>query len=230
VGAWAHARRERQLTDSLPSPPPSHHAASLDALRTKRQRTVYRMTLVKGANMAPADIEDYAALVAHGRPDFIEVKGVTWCGTSPGSDLTMANVPWHREVREFCEAFAAKLAAMSGGGAGAPAVADGAPLDYGLAVEHEHSCFVLLAKHQFHMDGAWHTHIDYDRFHELMARYYASGGAERFSSMDYVARTPDWALFGAAERGFDPAEMRWRRGKDGGVAEITYQASESGCG
>lgn len=47
-------------------------AASLDALRQKRQRTVYRLTLVKGHNMT--ELEDYAALVARGQPDFIEVK------------------------------------------------------------------------------------------------------------------------------------------------------------
>jgi len=189
----------------------------------KQQRTVYRMTLVKGGNMAPEDLDAYAALVERGRPDFIEVKGVTWCGVSPGSDLTMANVPWHAEVREFCESFAAKLAARSG-------AADAEPLDYALAVEHEHSCFVLLAKRKFHVDGAWHTHINYGRFHELIARYHATGGEARFTSMDYIARTPDWAVFGAAERGFDPVEMRWRRGKDGAVSAIPYQSSESGCG
>ena len=46
--------------------------ASLEALATKRQRTVYRLTLVKGWNTD--EIESYAKLVAYGRPDFIEVK------------------------------------------------------------------------------------------------------------------------------------------------------------
>lgn len=67
--------------------------ASLDALRDRRQRTVYRLTLVKSKSAgiadgsAPADapddgnmgqLEEYAALVARGQPDFIEIKGVTW--------------------------------------------------------------------------------------------------------------------------------------------------------
>lgn len=44
----------------------------LAALKTKRQRTVYRLTLVKGWNMA--EVAQYAALVDLGTPDFIEIK------------------------------------------------------------------------------------------------------------------------------------------------------------
>ena len=33
-----------------------------------------------------------------GDADFIEVKGVTNCGESKASDITMANVSWHEEV------------------------------------------------------------------------------------------------------------------------------------
>lgn len=51
---------------------------SLESLRDKQQRTVYRLTLVKGWNMA--EVEAYAHLVAMGCPDFIEIKGVTYCG------------------------------------------------------------------------------------------------------------------------------------------------------
>ena len=32
-----------------------------------------------------------------------------------------------------------------------------------------------------------------------------------FSSVEYTRPTPAWALIGAAEQGFDPMEMRWRR-------------------
>lgn len=46
--------------------------SSLEALATKRQRTVYRLTLVKGWNTD--EIEAYAKLVNYGKPDFIEVK------------------------------------------------------------------------------------------------------------------------------------------------------------
>ncbi|QQP34838.1 Uncharacterized protein FKW44_022876, partial [Caligus rogercresseyi] len=55
---------------------------SLKELAHKGQRTVYRMTLVKGFNVE--ELEDYAKLVALGRPDIIEIKGGTYCGTSKG--------------------------------------------------------------------------------------------------------------------------------------------------
>ncbi len=43
------------------------------------------MTLVKGWNAE--EIANYAKLVEIGRPDFIEIKGVTYCGTSKGNLL-----------------------------------------------------------------------------------------------------------------------------------------------
>ena len=45
------------------------------------------------------------------------------------------------------------------------------PGEYGLACEHAHSCCILLARtDRFLLDGRWHTHIDYERFHELAAK------------------------------------------------------------
>jgi hypothetical protein len=39
-----------------------------------------------------------------------------------------------------------------------------------------------------------------------------------FTTTDYVARTPAWAVFGDLHRGFDPVETRWqRKRKDKGV-------------
>jgi tRNA wybutosine-synthesizing protein 1 len=106
-------------------------------------------------------------------------------------------VPWHAEVRAWCEALSARLGGR-----------------YGLAAEHAHSCCVLLARADFRVDGAWHTHIDFDRFHELAARFYESG--QPFAAADYTAPTPDWAVYGAPEGGFDPEETRWRRKGAGG--------------
>eukprot|EP00595_Chromulina_sp_UTEXLB2642_P000478 CAMPEP_0196761188 /NCGR_PEP_ID=MMETSP1095-20130614/354_1 /TAXON_ID=96789 ORGANISM="Chromulina nebulosa, Strain UTEXLB2642" /NCGR_SAMPLE_ID=MMETSP1095 /ASSEMBLY_ACC=CAM_ASM_000446 /LENGTH=487 /DNA_ID=CAMNT_0042110411 /DNA_START=329 /DNA_END=1789 /DNA_ORIENTATION=- len=65
---------------------------SLEAMKTKQQRTVYRLTLVKSWNMN--EIDGYVELIEHGQPDFIEIKGVTYCGKSDASTLTMENVPW----------------------------------------------------------------------------------------------------------------------------------------
>lgn len=64
---------------------------------------------------------------------------------------------------------------------------------------------------QFKVDGLWNTWIDYEKFHELMGRYEESGGQETFTTEDYMAPTPHWAVFGAQEQGFDPAETRFRR-------------------
>ena len=53
-------------------------------------KTVYRLTLVKEYNTE--EIANYIELIERGKPDFIEVKGVTYCGYSGASNLTMANV------------------------------------------------------------------------------------------------------------------------------------------
>lgn len=52
---------------------------SLKALRDKQQRTVYRLTLVKGWNTE--DVDAYFNLFSIGSPDFVEIKGVTYCGS-----------------------------------------------------------------------------------------------------------------------------------------------------
>lgn len=164
---------------------------SLRALAAKQQRTVYRLTLVKAWNVD--ELQAYAELVSLGCPDFIEVKGVTYCGENSASSLTMANVPWHEEVVRFvCE------------------LVDLIP-DYEVACEHEHSNCLLIAHRKFKIDGEWWTWIDYDRFQELIQEYEVSGGSKTFSAEDYVARTPPWALFGASERGFDPKDTRYQR-------------------
>ncbi|KAM7398918.1 hypothetical protein PAMP_018222 [Pampus punctatissimus] len=103
---------------------------SLKALGEKRQRTVYRLTLVKAWNVE--EMQAYSELIALGQPDFIEVKGVTYCGDSSASSLTMANVPWHQEVVAFVQQLADMLP------------------QYEIACEHEHSNCLLIA----------HTKID----------------------------------------------------------------------
>ncbi|XP_031549192.1 S-adenosyl-L-methionine-dependent tRNA 4-demethylwyosine synthase TYW1-like isoform X2 [Actinia tenebrosa] len=164
---------------------------SLKALSDKGQRTVYRLTLVKSWNTD--ELKSYADLVALGKPDFIEVKGVTYCGESKASTLTMANVPWHQEVVGFVQQLVALLP------------------DYELACEHEHSNCLLIAHKKFNIDGDWHTWIDYSKFHELIRDYEDSEGKASFSSLDYMAKTPNWAVFGDEHRGFDPDETRWYR-------------------
>lgn len=160
---------------------------SMKALREKRQRTVYRLTLVKGWNTE--DVDAYSSLFSIGNPDFVEIKGVTYCGSTATSKLTMENVPWHEDVREFSEALARK--------------SEG---EYEVACEHVHSCCVLLAKvDKFKVAGQWHTWIDYEKFHDLVA------SGETFDSKDYMAVTPSWAVYGATEGGFDPKQARYKK-------------------
>ena len=54
-------------------------------------------------------------------------QGVTYCGESKASTLTMENVPWHREVVSFVQKLVDRLP------------------DYDIASEHEHSNCVLVA-------------------------------------------------------------------------------------
>jgi tRNA wybutosine-synthesizing protein 1 len=162
------------------------YLASLRALAEKKQRTTYRLTLVKGQNMAEAT--GYARLVALGQPDLIEIKSVTFCGESKASSLKIENTPWHEEVRGFAEEMLA---------------AEGLGEQYELACEHQHSCIVLIAHRRYKIEGRWHTWIDYERFHELVA-----SGRRDFDALDYAAPTPDWALYGSSEAGFDPKETR----------------------
>ncbi|XP_043910140.1 S-adenosyl-L-methionine-dependent tRNA 4-demethylwyosine synthase TYW1-like [Protopterus annectens] len=164
---------------------------SLKALADKKQRTVYRLTLVKAWNVD--EIKAYAELAALGKPDFIEVKGVTYCGESTASNLTMANVPWHEEVVYFVQQLGEQLP------------------DYEIACEHEHSNCLLLAHKKFKINGEWWTWIDYDRFQELINEYEQSGGTKAFTAADYMVKTPQWAVFGATERGFDPVDTRFQR-------------------
>ncbi|PON40856.1 Flavodoxin-like [Parasponia andersonii] len=160
---------------------------SLKALRDKQQRTVYRLTLVKGWNTK--EVDAYFNLFSIGKPDFIEIKGVTYCGSSATSKLTMENVPWHADVKAFSEA----LALRSEG-------------EYEVACEHAHSCCVLLAKtDKFKINGQWFTWIDYEKFHDLVA------SGRPFDSKDYMAATPSWAVFGAEEGGFDPDQLRYKK-------------------
>ena len=162
----------------------------LDILREKRfrMRTVFRLTLVKGFNI-DEEVEGYADLVALGLPCFVEIKGVTYCGTSSSTNagLTMQNVPFYDEVTTFVEALNAALERRG--------------LEYGIAAEHAHSCCVLIASKRFYVDDKWHTLIDYEKFFECLE------SGEEFSPEDYMGPpTPEWATWGKG--GFDPADER----------------------
>ena len=102
---------------------------SLEALSEKGQRTVYRLTIVKAWN--DDEMDNYIQLVARGKPDLVEVKGVTFCGDSKASNLTMKNVPWHEEIARFVQKLADRLPG------------------YHIVSEHEHSNSLLIAHEKF---------------------------------------------------------------------------------
>lgn len=165
----------------------------LEILREKRfrQRTVFRLTLVKGFNIDD-EVAGYADLVEKALPCFVEVKGVTYCGTSTSSSagLSMANVPFYAEVCEFVTALERELLRRG--------------LRYGIAAEHAHSCCILLGSERFKVNGKWRTLIDYDRFFELLEEKGSDGD---FTPEDYMGEeTPEWATWGNG--GFDPRDQR----------------------
>lgn len=184
----------------------------LKIIREKKQRTVFRMTLVQKANME--DLEGYAKLIEIGQPDFIEIKGVTYCGTSKANKLTMQNVPWHEQVVEFSQQLVTYLSEYQ----------------YELACEHSHSNCVLIANKKFKIDGKWHTWIDYEKYFELIEIQKSKADGTEFDSLDYAAETPPWAIFGSDEGGFDPEHMRWVR-KDHKLKLLTerIEAQNKNC-
>lgn len=142
----------------------------------QRERTVLRLTLVKGYNME--DPEGISEIVKASCPSFVELKGMTFSGQ--GCLLKMENCPWYSEV----VAYGQKLNALLE--------------DYEISCEHEHSCSVLLTHKKFFYDGKWHTWIDFDkwawargvrrRFQELYARWKRDGTP--VDALDYSIETP----------------------------------------
>lgn len=178
----------------------------MQILREKRdtQRTVFRLTLVKGFNIEE-EVAGYADLVEKAMPSFIEVKGVTYCGTTTaaGAGLSMQNVPFYEEVQHFVLALEKELCRRG--------------MEYGIGAEHAHSCCVLLAdKSRYFKQGRWHTLIDYDRFFELVE------SKEPFGPEDYVGGpTAEWAAWG--QGGFDPRDERVdRKGKPKEIVPAEY--------
>jgi len=162
---------------------------SLVVLSKHPTRTVLRLTLVKKYNMTEA--QNFAKVIGMSKPDFIEIKAVTYCGDNGKDSITMKDIPWHEEVRNYA------LAILG---------CDGMD-DFDFACEHVHSCCILLAHKKFYKDGTWNTWINYPKFFELVE------SGEPFTSIDYMLPTPSWSIAGAPEEGFDPADKRHYRKK-----------------
>lgn len=156
----------------------------IDILKNRSERTVFRITLIKGKNDVKHD--KYRDLIRKGEPDFIEIKGVTFCGYKNKDEMTMSNVPFYIEAEDF-----AKTLLIEG---------------YRIACVHEHTVSVLIAKDKYFVDGKWCTWIDYDRFFDVLE-------SDTFTGLDYSIETPHWGIVGAEEKGFNPSETRRMRNK-----------------
>jgi tRNA wybutosine-synthesizing protein 1 len=80
---------------------------SQELLQSLQGRRVNRLTMVAGLNMH--EPRAYANMILKGEPDFVEVKGYMFLGSSRGR-LDNTNAPSHRDIRAFSE----KLADLTG--------------------------------------------------------------------------------------------------------------------
>ncbi|TFH10964.1 MAG: 4-demethylwyosine synthase TYW1 [Candidatus Thorarchaeota archaeon] len=80
---------------------------SQEMLHSLNTRTVNRLTMVSGLNMK--NPRSYSDLIHKGRPDFVEVKGYMFLGSSRGR-LSNENAPSHRDIRAFSQ----KIADLTG--------------------------------------------------------------------------------------------------------------------
>ena len=80
---------------------------SQELMQSLNCRKVNRLTMVAGRNME--DPREFSKMILKGEPDFVEVKGYMFLGSSRGR-LNSSNAPSHREIRSFSE----KLAALTG--------------------------------------------------------------------------------------------------------------------
>ena len=78
---------------------------TIDLLSSLDTRIVCRHTLIKGKNMNPEHIPQYAALDNRADPDWIECKGYVHVGNSR-ENLTSENMPFHDDILEFSNALA----------------------------------------------------------------------------------------------------------------------------
>ncbi len=80
---------------------------SQELLSSLSCRTVNRLTMVSGRNMS--GLRSFAQLISMGEPDFVEVKGYMFLGSSRGR-LNAESTPSHMAIRAFSE----KLSALTG--------------------------------------------------------------------------------------------------------------------
>lgn len=149
---------------------------SLEFMSEKKQRTCIRLTVIKGLN--DVDLEGYKTLIEKGDPDFVEVKGYMWVGSSR-QRLVKENMPEHEDVVNFSKEIENVLK------------------DYEFVSEHVPSRVTLLAKKKFKKNNEWHTWIDFPKFKELSIK------GNDFDTDEYTIKTPKKLL----EKDFLPGKI-----------------------
>ena len=150
--------------------------------RSSTQRTVCRLTLLKGKNMT--NVAGYAELIKKASPGFVEVKGATYAAWNyEKTGLTMDNTPWYEEVLLFAKQLRDELPG------------------YEIACVHEHSVSVLIArKEQYQKQGKWHTWIHFEKFADHPG----------LTPEEFQILTPSWSLVDSDSKGFNPNHKRHR--------------------
>lgn len=75
---------------------------SLEIFSRMKTRRILRLTMIKGMNMDPPYVKQYAELIRKANPHFVEVKAYMWIGFSR-KRLKEENMPLHKEIRKFAE-------------------------------------------------------------------------------------------------------------------------------
>lgn len=165
---------------------------SVNYMREKKARTVFRLTMIDGFNMEPENLSEYKELFERGQPHFIELKRLTPAFSgNPHTILRIKNVPSWEKMRSF----AASLCNVVRNG-----------VEYVVASVHEHSgCILLAQKKRFLLNDVMHTWIDFDKFDAVIKDPVK---AKAMVPEDYLLPTPSWALADSPEEGFDPSQKR----------------------
>ena len=160
---------------------------SVALMKTKRIRTVFRLTLIEGYNMGQKDVDEYKKLFQAGEPLLVELKQLTPAFYGRSTILRLHNVPTFERIVSV-----------------AKQLCDGTP--YEIASVHEHSACVLLAQRsKSFVDGRWNTWINFPRWISLANE----DPTREPSASEYATITPPWAVYGSPEAGFDPKQERF---------------------
>lgn len=153
----------------------------LEYLSQKKERTCIRLTLIKEQNMT--DMSGYAQLISKGNPDFLEIKGYMFVGSSR-QRLSMKNMPWHEEIVSFSKELMNHLP------------------DYEIVSEHIPSRVVMCAKKEYKINNKWHTWINFNKWHEIIT------SGKELNVKDYLLTTPSVGLSGKITRNLEKYPLK----------------------